>query len=178
MGTPKWSLSIGGQTFLDRIVSTFKEAGIVKPIVVLRDQPGDFPEDYQILINPRSERGQLSSLQTAFTYLHPDTSFVMHLIDRPLIRSETIRKMIEAFDGKQILVPAFIRRKGHPVIFPADCVGLIKKADYSKGIRAVIKRWFGGVKIMEVEDEAILWNIDTPDDLIYFEKILTEDRQF
>lgn len=177
MGTPKWELSIGGQSFLDRIVTTFRDAGISKPIVVFRDDPGDFPDEYQILINPSPDRGQLSSLQTAFTYLTLSTPFIMHLIDRPLVRSDTIKKMIETFDDQQILIPSFIGHKGHPVIFPADCVGQIKKADYRDGIRGVIKKWFKGVKILDVDDEAILWNIDTPAELKYYENIVKEERR-
>ncbi len=172
MGLPKWSRKIAGKTFLEHIICSYRTAGIDKIYVVMREDPGDFPDEYTILINPDPDRGKLSTLQTAIPFLSDESPFFMQLVDRPLVKPSTFIKMLQSYDGLRIVIPSFIKRKGHPVLFPPGIKSVIKSTSYSEGIRGAILGWQGGVNIIEVDDEAILWNIDTKEDLRYFSKRL------
>lgn len=172
MGSPKWKLKIGGISFLDRILNTFRQAGIRNIYVVFRKM-NQYPEgDFIRSINPDPDRGQLSSLKTALDTIPSDVPFLMHLIDRPLISASTIQQLINGFDGEKIAIPAFEKRKGHPVLFPPGMRDIIRTADENSTIRSCIDSCAKGVRIVEAPDEKILWNIDTPEAFRKYENIL------
>ena len=179
MGSPKWKIEIGSISFLDRILNTFREAEIENIFVVFR-RMNDYPKgNFTRLVNPDPDRGQLSSLKTAVEKIPENTPFLMHLIDRPLVESRTILEMIKVFDNEKIVIPAFENRKGHPVIFPSGMRKIILSAGSGSTIRYCIDSCEKGIQIMDVRDEKIRWNIDTPEALKKYENILnpTTDHQ-
>lgn len=163
MGEPKWKALIEGKSFLQLIIAAFNNAGIEHILAVFRKPLPDIQTCIPLL-NPNPERGQLSSLKTALYELPPGHPFMMQLVDRPLVKSRTFKTMISEYDGN-IVIPAFKGRKGHPVIFPPQMRQILLDCDDSCGIRAGIQAWKGEIKILEVNDEAVLWNIDTKEDL-------------
>jgi len=169
MGVPKIDVKFAGKTFLEWIAHIFKEAGIEKSLLVLRYDPGGLPQNFQILINPHPDRGILSSLQTAIPFLPPKTPFFMQLVDHPLVSGDTYIKMAQVFDGMKIVIPVFIGRKGHPVLFPSEAKDIIMNTKDIDGLRGAIRKWPGGVQLLDVEDEAILWNINSKEDLTLYE---------
>lgn len=163
MGRLKWQVEIGGKSFLERALDCFSRAGIVDIYAVFRE--GEIPPgNFTVLINPQPERGQLSSLKTALERIEPGRPFIMQLVDRPLVSWKTIGAMLEAYDG-QIIIPVYESRKGHPVVFPPDMREIILKTDDTLGIRGAIAAWTGEVKLLNADDEAVLWNIDTAEAL-------------
>jgi len=175
MGSAKIEAKLGGRTFLEWILQAYRDVGIEKPLVVMRRDSGDFPEDYQILINPQPDRGKLSSLRTAMPFLPEKTAFFMQLVDHPLVKTDTYKKMIGVFDGYRIVIPAFIGRKGHPVLFPAGMKEIIMTTKDEEGLRGAISRWRPGVKLVDTDDEAILWDINTREELARLERRLRAD---
>jgi CTP:molybdopterin cytidylyltransferase MocA len=82
-----------------------------------------------------------------------------------LVKSDTFRNIIDEFDGRSIVIPTFGGKKGHPVLFPSEMRNILLKTEDKSGIRAAIANYNSRVKYLEVRDEAILWNIDTKEDL-------------
>lgn len=171
MGSPKWEVEIKGRTFLRNIISEFNSAGVVHILAVFRNRL-PFAEDCTALLNPHPERGQLSSLKIALRELPNETPFIMQLVDRPLVKAVTFIRMMDCYDNESIIIPVFNGRKGHPALFPPSMREVLLSTEESLGIRGGITAGRTSVKLLEVEDEAILWNIDTEEDLhLYLERL-------
>lgn len=176
MGEPKWRVEIGGLSFLQHIIKAFRQADIEKIFAVFRERETIPTVDIIPLINPRPEKGQLSSLKIALQALDPGIPFIMHLIDRPLVKPDTFRSLIEGCGGNRIAIPVFGGRRGHPVFFPPGMREVLMTTNNDAGIRGGIQAWKPGVIMIEVPDEGILWNIDTREELNRLKELLRIDR--
>jgi molybdenum cofactor cytidylyltransferase len=173
MGQPKALLSIGGQTFIERIVDALREAGLQNIIVVLghdaeamRQKIAHLP--VTILVNPDHKKGQLSSLRVAIRYLLPNDrcgGLLVHLVDHPYIDAALANLLVERFEdsGKLIAVPRFHGKRGHPVIFARSLFDELLNAPENQGAKAVVNAHRDETLEIETEDEGITLDIDTPE---------------
>ncbi|MBI4870004.1 MAG: nucleotidyltransferase family protein [Candidatus Riflebacteria bacterium] len=177
MGRPKALLEVGGLTFLDRIRQTLEQAG-VGPIVVVAGSAAAAIRgcgrlgDALLVTNPKPELGQLSSLQVGVAALPPRTRAVLAcLVDHPCVSPETYARLALAWRGHPgtIVVPRCSGKHGHPLLIDArffpDLLALPPEAT----MRAVVHRNAGERLVVEVDDPAIHWDVDTPDD---FQRLL------
>lgn len=177
MGSPKPLLKIKDKTFLEHLIETIHDAGIKQKIVILGHEAEKIVQsinsekiqkDFRVkfIINEDYKRGQLSSIQTAIKSLPKTAEAIMICpIDRPLISSELIKKLIEAYSKSKppIVIPIFDAKRGHPIIFSSSLFPELMRAPLDVGARAVV--WAHHNEVVEVptEEEAILLNIDTPE---------------
>jgi molybdenum cofactor cytidylyltransferase len=165
MGKPKWQVEIGGCSFLQRILEVFRDANVEPIYAVFRPKEKIPTGIFTSLINPHPEQGQLSSLKVALNALPPGCHFIMHLVDRPLISLSTVNILLANFDGNSIVVPIYKGKKGHPVIFPHPLREILLSTENEGGIQAGIMKWEPGIKTVQVEDQGVILNIDTPEEL-------------
>jgi molybdenum cofactor cytidylyltransferase len=173
MGRPKALLSIGGQTFIERIVGALRQAGLENIIVILghdaeamRQKIAHLP--VTILVNPDYRTGQLSSLRVAISHLLPNDrcgGLLVHLVDHPYIDAALVNLLIERFEhsGKLIAVPRFHGKRGHPVIFARSLFDELLNAPEDQGAKAVVNAHRNETLEIETEDEGITLDIDTPE---------------
>lgn len=173
MGSPKPLLKINDETFVDRIVATLKAAGIKEIVLVLGHnadliKAGAKLQGVEIVINQDYRKGQFSSLLAGLRLLaqKPLDGALVWLVDHPAIPSSVIRLMMAEFylSKKAIIIPKFGGRRGHPVIFGQELFSEILSLPPEESARAVLRN--NADKILEVEcdEEAILWDIDSPSD--------------
>lgn len=88
-------------------------------------------------------------------------------IDHPLISAQLVARLIGAFDscGKQIIVPAYRGRRGHPVIFRAALYEELLAASPEIGARQVVWAHAKDVEEVATEEEAVVLNLDDPETL-------------
>lgn len=92
--------------------------------------------------------------------------FAIVLGDMPFIKPETMNLLIEEFfNYKDIVVPVFNGRKGHPPIFPVKYAEEMKKVCKDIGAREIIKKYQNRVRLVETNDVGILLDIDTLSEL-------------
>lgn len=164
MGLPKHRVMIKGRTFLQHIIEAMRGSGIEDIIVVFR--PGDaIAGDYDSVVNPTPELGQLSSFKTALKRLPANSYFLMHLVDRPLVKTSTFKLLIEQAEPGMVLIPVYRGRKGHPVLFPPSFPEIVLNTGDSSTIREIIRGHQHIVRQIDVDDEGILINIDTVEEL-------------
>ena len=165
MGVPKWSLAAGdrGETFLDAILATLREAGVTTVGVVVRP---DFPRSgAPFVINPDPDRGMLSSLQCGLRALPPAWEAALAWpVDHPLVTAATVRKLIAAFETTRapIVVPVHAGTRGHPALFAASVHGEIDAAHPGAGARAVVHAHQDRVEL-RVDDAGVTTGIDDAD---------------
>jgi CTP:molybdopterin cytidylyltransferase MocA len=171
-GRPKALLPAdsSGITFIARLVESFRAAGVREVLVVGR------PEDLQLreavhaaaaqfVVNADADRGQLSSLIAGINAADsPDVDAVVAMpVDIPLVRPDTIATVLAAFArGPAIVARATHQgRHGHPVIFGRGVFDELRRADPNTGAKAVVHAHASDVLDVEVDDPAVLRDIDT-----------------
>jgi len=92
------------------------------------------------------------------------------LADMPFIQARTYRQLIEAFkaeaSGGAILVPTYQSKKGHPVLFGSEHFPAMQLLQGDEGARTLLKAQANNVHFVEIDDAAILRDIDQPTDLL------------
>lgn len=172
MGSPKALLPFHDQTFLEHLLDITRHPKISVQRVVLGAGATEISEragiDSAITIqNPEWEKGQLSSMQAAIRALSatPTDGIMFCLVDHPLITSAMINELVEKFyaHGKQIVVPTYRGRRGHPVIFSEKLFGELLAAPLEKGARAVVWNHPHEIEEVPTEEEGAVLNLNDPD---------------
>ena len=171
MGFPKALLKLNSETVIEMLLYEYEDSNLNGTVVVLgahRDKirpliTRKFP-NVKIVINQNYEKEMFSSIQTGVSVISDGDAILVGLVDHPFITKEIINKLINEFDGNSILIPAYKDRKGHPIIVPLSLKGeiLSMKAE-NHSLRDVINNHKDIVKIVEVNTDSILFDMDTPE---------------
>jgi CTP:molybdopterin cytidylyltransferase MocA len=172
MGRPKALLTIGGLTFVRRLLDTLGSAGLSEIAVVVR--PGhdaviaevEAATTGRVVVNARAENGQLTSVIAGLDAVDaPDVNAVLvTLVDVPLIKSSTVQTLVAraARSDAAVLRAVHRGRHGHPVIFTRAVFDALRAADPAVGAKSVMRAVT--VEDVEVDDPGVFEDIDTPDD--------------
>jgi molybdenum cofactor cytidylyltransferase len=183
MGSPKALVPFRGRTFLEHLLRAVGEAQIATGgrIGLTRVVLGARAEEIRaqlgldaasVVLNPDWKRGQLSSIQAAIRSLpraenEQSDGIVLFLVDHPLISSHVLTKLIQSFyeSGRPIVLPTFMGKRGHPVIFTRTLFGELLAADREQGARAVV--WAHADEVLEVptDEEGVVMNLNDPEAL-------------
>ena len=172
MGTPKALLDFAGLTTLQRAVKACADAGLARPLVVIRSDLQalvDHARDLAIttVINPRPERGQTSSLREGLRFLPTDADgFLIYPVDYPLITGADIRALMARFSSTDSLVvaPSFQHRRGHPVLVAAAVAAELLALPDDGSARTVMTVHRDHTSFVQMVDDRSLVDMDTPDD--------------
>ncbi len=174
MGRPKALLPIGGETFVEKIVSTLGSTQLGKIVVVIGHDAADMQQKLahlpvEFLVNREYKLGQLSSLQVAIRHvatLQNCDGILVHLVDHPYIDAALVDLLIERFyaSGQLIVVPRYHGKRGHPVIFSRVLFPELLAAPMEQGAKAVVNAHRAETLEVDTEDEGITLDIDTPEE--------------
>ncbi len=94
--------------------------------------------------------------------------------DLPLVRPETLRGMVGALYGCAVAVPVHRGERGHPVAFSALCLPGLLALSGEQGAASVVheQKEQGRLRLVEVDDEGTVTDVDTVKDLARAEQIL------
>jgi CTP:molybdopterin cytidylyltransferase MocA len=178
MGSPKAALlTPDGATFVGRVVTTLRDAGVDDLVIVTgrhhdavvesiaRDHRSTTP---RMVRNPDPSRGQLSSLLAGMEIVvTPQTdAMLMTLVDIPLVRVSTVTAVIDAWRRTRapIVRPAIGDRHGHPVIFDGVLFDELRRAPLDAGAKSVVRAHEHEIVNVPVDDEGCVRDVDTPAD--------------
>jgi molybdenum cofactor cytidylyltransferase len=176
MGVPKPLLVVapGGPTFVRTLATTLVAGGAADALVVGRPDDASLIEEVgriegaRFVPNRNADRGQLSSVVAGLDAAdRPGTTAVLVTpVDAPLIRPETVAAVLAAFgSGRARIVRATYRgRHGHPVLFARGVFDELRTADPAVGAKAVVRRYAAETLDLDVDDPAVLHDIDGPAD--------------
>jgi len=168
MGTPKWQLPFNDSTFLSTIIDNLFAAHIECIICILsRSFKGNDPR-IQYAINPKPEKGMITSIYTGIHSTTPHKGYLIIPVDHPYIKKETYTKLVEVFEKNtdSVIRPTYHGKIGHPLIIPEKIAPLIPNADFPGGLQYFLIRTKAECIDVEVDDPGILKNINTPEDLL------------
>lgn len=172
MGNFKPLLRFGAQTLLERLVSTYRKAGIADIRVVTGHRAAaveaalvDLP--VTTVHNPIYDTGMFSSILAGIDSLPSTTrAFFIHPVDIPLVRPDTLSRLMTALDDPlwAVVYPLLEDQRGHPPLIHSALATEIAAYNGCGGLRELLRRFESRAKNIPVADAGVLLDLDTPDD--------------
>jgi len=172
MGRDKALLTYRGRTFLETIVSTLREAGIARVVVVLGYHAEEIRntvrlDDIEVVVNFEYQRGQTSSLQAGLGALASEEpeAIVLCLVDHPAVSAATVRKLLESFQQFRALVviPTDQGHRGHPLVISRALFPELLSLSPEAGANTIIRKHRDATQFLEVDDPGIVLDVDGPE---------------
>jgi molybdenum cofactor cytidylyltransferase len=172
----KPTLKLGDTTVLERSIRLFRDLGIKDVIVVTGHGAGQIVPivhycGARAILNRQFEQGMFSSVQSGVKAVRTASrAFFVLPVDIPLVRPQTIEDLLNAYHiGKsKIAFPVFHGKRGHPPLVDACYRNEILSYSGEGGLRAIFRNHEEESINIEVADEMILSDLDTPADYIAF----------
>jgi|SRR5262245_40770733 len=181
-GAFKPLLKWGTRTVIGECVDQMRNSELADIYVVLGFREADIRPrlagtGVQYAINQDYQKGMLSSVKTGLAMLGPNADGVLiHLVDQPMVKSEVINRLLEAFDksGKGIVLPVYHRQHGHPIVIGAKYFEVIMQLDEdsTEGLRGFIAEHRSDYEEVPVETSAVIEDIDLPEDYARLSKMV------
>jgi molybdenum cofactor cytidylyltransferase len=177
MGTPKALLPYRGKTFVEHLIEVTRHQRVGITRVVLGAGAENIKEKLSlnadsIVLNENWAQGQLSSIQAAIRTLPAGATegLILCPVDHPLISAELVAHLIEQFDisGKQIVLPTYQGRRGHPAIFRSSLYDELLQASPEIGARQVVWAHAQDVQEFPTEEDGVVLNLNDPETLKKF----------
>lgn len=117
--------------------------------------------------------GMSATLKAGLSALPNDMDGVLVLLgDMPRVTPAVINRMVAAFgpdDGRAIIVPTCQGQRGNPVLWNASFIPEMLTLTGDKGARSLIAAHAAMVCELPVEDDGVLLDVDTADDLAHLD---------
>ena len=118
-------------------------------------------------LNPDYLQGKTTSLKVGVAALaNQQVSDVLLLnVDQPR-GADTVRGLLERHlaSSYRITIPTHGGKGGHPILIAAELLTeLAEIQEESQGLKAVVRRHAEATERFEVDDPAVLWDLNTPE---------------
>ena len=174
MGRPKQLLPLGNKPVIRHCIDNIIAAGIQEIVVVVSPHAQAIAEalsglPVRIAVNNTIDGDMAGSVRVGLKAIDQSSSGVLVcLVDHPLASGDTMKTLMHAhreFPDK-IIIPSYNGKRGHPSLFPMTILQEIFVADT---LRGVVRKNEGRVRIIDVPDEGVVLDMDTPED---YEQVL------
>jgi CTP:molybdopterin cytidylyltransferase MocA len=123
----------------------------------------------RLIVNREFEKGQSSSLKAGLDKVDPSSAAVLVLPgDIAKIDSRSIDKVVNSYirHGGTIWVAAHNGRHGHPILIDKRLFNEIAQiTEETHGLKSMIKKHKIEIRLVEVDTDIVLRDVDTPEDL-------------
>lgn len=172
-GSPKLLYKLpSGESIIQASVTCLKESGR-DFVVAVRENDATLTShlnDMNVSLIPvaNAEEGLSSVIAETITKLDLSAKNWVGIClgDMPYIRSHTLSNMPNHVSASAIVRPRYHDKLGHPVVFGSDYFGELKTLSGDNGAKAIIKRYPGTLNIIDIDDSMILYDIDTPENVL------------
>jgi len=171
-GQPKQLLPWGGKTMVEHVVDVLLASPVDEVIVVLGCQAeavgaalGERP--VQTVVNDGWDRGLSSSVRAGLGAVSPHTMAALFVLaDQPGLTPDLVGRLIERHRRTlgPIVAPFYKSRRGNPVLFDRALFPELAALEGDVGGRVLIEEHPQWVERVEVETEAVLLDVDTPEE--------------
>ena len=173
MGASKAALEFEpGVTLLERAVKVLRTGGCRYVVAVVNDA-----DDWSarladvagaaVVTNDQPQSQQIDSIRLGLAHLPDDAEAAVVLpVDFPALEPATVQAMIDAFAARKpaVVVPLHAGRPGHPVIFSRAIFGELLADPLPRGAETIVDAHQTDRLELDVDDPAILHDVDSPAD--------------
>ena len=160
MGRFKPLLELGGKPMIRHIADTFRTFGVKKLIVVTGNNA-----ETQMFDSAKLGLRRVSSMYENIFFTTADI---------PLFSAAVLDRLSRTGGG--FVCPTFAGSEGHPVLLRGEAAKRLLADDGDGGMRCAVERQGIRKVCVEVAEQGILFDADTPEDFEKIEQIFTEDR--
>lgn len=177
MGQPKLLLPFAGTTVIGRLLERLKRPEIAATVVVIR--PDDEPLRAAValagaipLIPTIAPPEMRVSIEHALRHIEqhhapePEEGWMLIPADHPCLDKAVLDRIIGAWErsSDKILLPVHAGKRGHPAVFPFRLAAEVVGLPAGTGLNELVRRHADEVEQIEVDSQAVLFDLDTPDD--------------
>lgn len=171
-GVDKRVLAVGGVPMALRTARAVDAAPVSRRLAVVRPEDAELPRrltalGFECVVNPEPDRGRASSLACAWAALPQAAPVLIALADLPELSGALVRELWQRFcamDERAILIPRYRGQWGHPRCLGADHVAMLRRQAGEPSVPAYLARHPDAVQFWDVDDPAVVRDIDTPAD--------------
>jgi len=188
MGRPKQMMAWRGKTLLQYVLESLVDSDVDEIVLVLGHEAEAIRKSLsdlhieasenripsqrahiKVVINPDYKQGMASSLQAGLRALDPKSeAFLVILADQPGIGPDIVNRLIRGFqqaDPKRGIVrPVYRGLRGHPVLIGAKYLQEARQLQGDVGARQILIDHPEDILEIDVDEDAILKDIDTPEE--------------
>lgn len=171
-GAPKLLAPILGDNCIAELSCRHLREATDRVIAVVRPEQSELT---QILLKAGAEvtpfaeahHGMGSTLSCGVRASPEAMGWLIALADMPLIKMDTLRALTKSLrSGTSLVMPTYNGKRGHPVGFGNVHFASLARLDGDEGARSIIAEQTGSSTLISVDDPGILYDIDTPEDLV------------
>ena len=120
----------------------------------------------QVVVNSHAEEGMGTSIAAGVCAGRNAGGWLIAMGDMPFIRAATVTRVLAAMETTDgIVIPTFEGARGHPVGFAPKFGIELMALSGDEGARSVVAAHLDQLKLLAVDDQGVLADIDTTDDL-------------
>lgn len=172
MGQPKQLLPIDGQPMVRRVTEAMCESGLDQVVVVVGAHAKAVTAalaglPVEIVTNQDWAEGMSTSLRAGLGALGPEVQAVLiALADQPALTPDLLRTLVARHQSSRapITAPFYRGQRGNPVLFDRNLFPELLAVEGDRGGRALFARYQGQIECLEVDDPAVIQDIDTYED--------------
>lgn len=179
MGFNKLLADVGGKSMIVRTVENISASRVNQIFVVT----GHEAAQVQLAIkhlgvsfihNQNFANGLATSVGIGIENLAKFNGALICLGDMPLVSAFIMNEMVEAFDPAQnrdLVIPVHQGVIGNPVLWGARYFAELRTLQGDRGARGLIQKYRQHATAIEVDDEAIALDADTPEALAHIKSV-------
>lgn len=171
MNFPKAFLRFEGRTFIQYLAETYIRSGVSRIALVINHQfctPAwaEYLEPLAALgvlvPNTEPDKGRIHSIRLGLENLNGVGRCFIQPTDSSLL-PDSLQAMLSCFSDSGYVVPSYNGKNGHPVLISKRVINAIRsQTETVSSLRDILSGFERNVA--EVDDDRVLWNINTPDD--------------
>jgi molybdenum cofactor cytidylyltransferase len=177
MGSPKPLLPVQGRPAVVRCLECLRDSQVADVVLVVNPGGGDIVDavrnfPVRVAVNELTGSDMAGSVKAGLPLVDLGaTGVLVCLCDHPLVSPDTLASMTSAHSQTPgaIIIPTWRGAKGHPTLFPRP---VLEDLGTFATLRDVIGRHSAKIALLDVDDEGVVLDMDTPGD---YRRIL--DRQ-
>ncbi len=167
-----------GRAMVARTVDHLLQAGLAPVSVVVGHRADEIKaalagRDVRFVLAERYAEGLAESLKAGLAALPENAAaFLIALGDMPLVDAAALRRIVAAYDpdeGRLIVTPRHGGRIGNPILWDRGFAGEMMQLTGDIGARSLLRRHEDAVFALDMQDDAVLRDFDTPESLAALE---------
>jgi len=172
MGQPKQLLPVGGQPMVRRVTAAACATELAQVVVIVGAQADAVRQALiglavDVVVNESWAEGMSTSVQAGLSALASSIQAALIILaDQPGLTPELLNTIVARYRATRaaIVAPFYQGRRGNPVLFDRSLFGELMATRGDQGGRMLVLRHERALERVEVDDPAILLDVDTRQD--------------